>query len=223
MSATDSALSRLRAYIRNGPYPPQSRLPAERELSSSLNISRSTLRNALAMLEADGEIWRHVGQGTFVGKRREHEGELLSLPADLSNPSDVMEVRLMIEPGSCALAAHRATTSDFEFMQHCLRKSEAAKDTDTFEMWDSSLHRTITESSRNALLLAVFNAVDSVRKQKIWGQLKEATLNPERKRSYMRQHSLLVSAICGRNANEAEQLMRTHLIAVRDDMLNRNG
>src|SRR5512145_473355 len=62
-------LARLRAYLDGGGLPVDSRLPPERELSRSLGVSRAGLRQALAVLEAEGQIWRHVGKGTFVGTR----------------------------------------------------------------------------------------------------------------------------------------------------------
>ena len=59
----------LENYISNNNLASQSRLPAERQLCTELGISRTELRKALSSLEADGQIWRHVGRGTFVGTR----------------------------------------------------------------------------------------------------------------------------------------------------------
>jgi len=64
-----SALTQLRAYLAQRELPPEARLPPERELSEILGVSRGELRKALAILEGQGELWRHVGKGTFVGAR----------------------------------------------------------------------------------------------------------------------------------------------------------
>ena len=45
---------------------PGSRLPTERQLASDLGVTRSSIRHALAMLEAQGRISREVGRGTFL-------------------------------------------------------------------------------------------------------------------------------------------------------------
>lgn len=222
MRSKESVINDLRDMICNGPYPPQSRLPSERELAECLEVSRSTLRTAIATLEAEGELWRHVGRGTFVGKRPSETKEVFTLPADMTNPSEVMEVRLILEPDMADLAAHRATTADIAFMRQCLSKGNAAKDTATYEMWDGALHRAIAEASGNTLLLALFNAVNAVRDHAIWGQLKEATLNDKRRRRYSTQHENIVSVIEQRDAGECKRLMREHLEAVRDDMLGRH-
>jgi GntR family transcriptional regulator len=58
--------SRAEARIRSGEWAPGTRLPPERELCRVLDISRATLRQALAELEQRGLITRHQGRGTFV-------------------------------------------------------------------------------------------------------------------------------------------------------------
>ena len=63
------ALIQLRAYLTQQNLPASTRLPAERELCEILGVSRGELRKALAILEGHGELWRHVGKGTFIGAR----------------------------------------------------------------------------------------------------------------------------------------------------------
>ena len=58
----------LRKLIMDGNLPPESQLPNEPDLSTYLNISRSTVRSALAILEQGGFIQRRWGVGTFVAK-----------------------------------------------------------------------------------------------------------------------------------------------------------
>ena len=62
----------IEARIRDGAWAPGTRLPPERELGRSLEVSRSTLRLALAELEERGIITRHQGRGTFVARPRLH-------------------------------------------------------------------------------------------------------------------------------------------------------
>ncbi|MFN7087262.1 MAG: FadR/GntR family transcriptional regulator [Burkholderiales bacterium] len=196
----------------------QSRLPTERELASQLGISRSALRRALSVLEADGKIWRHVGRGTFAGPRPATQRPALTLMARQTSPAEVMQARLVIEPEMAALAARHATAAQIEHMAACVRKSRATTDVAAYELWDSNLHRAIAEAAGNALLLALFDAVNAIREENIWGNLKHATLTRQRQHLYARQHQAIVKAIGARDARQARHCMHAHLETVRRDL-----
>ena len=66
---TDTDLARLRTFLDETAQRGEERLPSEPRLSEVLGVSRGRLRTLLKKLEDDGEIWRHVGKGTFVGPR----------------------------------------------------------------------------------------------------------------------------------------------------------
>jgi DNA-binding FadR family transcriptional regulator len=217
MTRTDPVLARLRDLVAKRDAAGEQRLPPERELAMLLKTSRGTLRRALDLLEAEGVLWRHVGQGTFIGSRR-------PLPQHaaitrFTNPDEVMEARLMLEPQLAAMAAIRGTGEDVARMDNCVRKSEAAVTTATFELWDGRLHRAIAEAARNRMLLALFDHLNAVRDEDLWGQLKKATVTRTRKAGYRNQHRALVDAIRKRDAVAAEKIMRAHLDAVRRDLL----
>ena len=55
--------------LRDGVYPPGSRIPSESELAADLQVSRTTVRNALAKFAADGLLIRKQGDGTYVSAR----------------------------------------------------------------------------------------------------------------------------------------------------------
>src|ERR1700740_358351 len=76
------------------------RLPTERQLAADLGVTRSAIRYALGILEADGHISREVGRGTYL---RSHG--LLASDAGAGSgraqafaPADVMVVRRLLEP-----------------------------------------------------------------------------------------------------------------------------
>ena len=62
----DAALTQLRALLANMDVTVDTQLPPERRLVEMLGLNRPALRKALAVLESEGQIWRHVGKGTFV-------------------------------------------------------------------------------------------------------------------------------------------------------------
>lgn len=218
MTRAERAVERLRELLRSGEHPINGRLPPERELASELGLSRSALREGLALLEAEGLVWRHVGRGTFVGRRPLFEGGGLSLVSDVTSPTEVLEARLELEPSMARLAALRATTAHLNQMEHCLEKSRSVPDLGAWELWDSRLHRTIAEAAHNALLLAVFDAVNAVRTQTVWGRLEQLALSKEGQQTYWSHHRAVVTAIAERDATTAERLMYEHIACVRDAM-----
>lgn len=218
MTRAERAVRRLRELLRSGEHPVNGRLPPERELAGRLGLSRSALREGLALLEAEGLVWRHVGRGTFVGRRPLFEGGELALVSDLTSPREVLEVRLELEPSIARLAALRATATHLSQMEHCLAKSRSAADLGAWERWDGRLHRAIAEAAHNALLLAVFDAVNAVRTQTIWGRLQQLALSKEGQQTYWGHHRAVVTAIAERDASTAARLMYAHIACVRDAM-----
>jgi DNA-binding FadR family transcriptional regulator len=219
MSRRERALAKLSALLETPDYSVNSRLPAERDLSLQLGESRSALREALEVLEARGKIWRHVGQGTFVGSRPAPEPAALDLITAFTSPSEVLETRLLVEPLLARLAASRATEAEVEAMQRLLEKSEAARDAKTWELWDGRLHRAVAEAAHNGLLLSIFDAVNAMRRQAKWGALRQAALTPARHAAYCAHHRAYVAAIAARDPVKAETVMRKHIEAVRDGLL----
>ncbi|MFL1874148.1 FadR/GntR family transcriptional regulator [Hansschlegelia beijingensis] len=187
------------------------RLPPERELCAAIKVSRGTLRKALDSLEAKGLIWRHVGRGTFAGKVLAARTNLIEI-ADTTSPWELMELRLMIEPQIARLAAMRASQTEITHMRHCLEKSEAAHDPDTYEIWDSTLHRAIAEAAHNRLVLSVFETVNELRKLTAWGRLREQIVSPPgRLEHWLLQHRAFVDAIASRDPGRAEVSARIHV------------
>ena len=209
----------LQKMIENGRIFPQSRLPPERDLAKELGISRSTLRKALSALESQNIIWRHRGRGTFVGARPDLAMETPIIGRDITNPAEVMEVRILLEHKIAAMAALHAKKRDIEEMSHCLRKSGNAMDTVNFELWDGSLHYSIAKATGNMLLVSIFKTINSLRQDKIWGRLKHASLNNERKKKYNQQHRDIIEAIKERDLKNSEKLMYTHLKTVQRHLL----
>ena len=223
LEQAEAALMRL---VESGRFGPGGRLPPERELCGQLGISRSTLRKALDLLEARGKIWRHVGRGTFVGSRANTAGARCSSPIarpkkpaaglmDIglaTNPMELMELRLMLEPQVARIAAVRASPDEIAYMLHCVRKCELAADSGTYELWDGTLHNAVAEATHNSLLVSVLHSANELRKLTAWGRLRDAIVSPrDRLLHWSRQHRAFVEAIAERNPERAERLARVHV------------
>lgn len=223
MLKSTAALQRLRVMIDGRDFGPEGRLPPERELSANLGVGRRTLRQALEVLEAEGRIWRRQGQGTFCDGPPARRGNFGDLVGSRTNPEEIMEVRLRIEPALAKLAALRATDDEIRQLKTLTTRTAAAANADGYEVWDSTLHRKIAEVAGNTLFLAVFDAVNAVRQETSWSALRESARSEEHQALYADQHRRIVTAIADRDGNAAERNMREHLEAVSENLLRAAG
>ncbi len=206
-----AALVQLHAYLAQMDHSGETRLPAERELCESLGVSRGDLRKALAVLEKDGRIWRHVGKGTFVGRGPIEETIGISEIAGRTNPADVMRARLIIEPEIAREAALNATLSDIAAMRQSLVQTREAATWRQYESIDNLLHRQIAQGSRNNVLLGLFDVLNAVRRTVVWGRLRLDGDRPPADHHSFTGHERIVEAIAERDLSGAAAAMRLHL------------
>jgi DNA-binding FadR family transcriptional regulator len=212
-------VARLRAYIEGSQLTVDSRLPPERELSRALGVSRAGLRQALSVLESEGQIWRHVGRGTFIGTRPIATVSDIEAMVRRTNPAEVMRTRLLIEPEVARLAALNATPAQIAEMRNCMARSRAAATWRQYESWDNRLHRTIAEATQNALLVALLDTLGAVRRAVAWGRLRVNKVKPEPNHHSFTQHEEIVAAIAERDRDRAAAAMRRHLETVERKLL----
>jgi DNA-binding FadR family transcriptional regulator len=203
-----AALVQLRAYLAQRDLPPDSRLPPERELCEILGVSRGDVRKALAVLETEGQVWRHVGKGTFIGS-----GPIDDIAAR-TNPADLMRTRLILEPELAREAALHANLDDVAAMRDCMARTRAAETWRQYENFDNLLHRQIAQATRNTVLLGLFDALNSIRRAVVWGRLRPEPERPPADHHSFAEHERLVDAIEDRDLAGAATAMRVHLQSV---------
>ncbi len=206
-------------------YAPAGRLPTERTLATEFGVTRTAVRHALAVLEAEGRISREVGRGTFLrpAPRGHATHRLGSDRASEVSPAEVMAARRLIEPQVLPLVVAWATPRDFDEMRRCVAGGATAGSYDEFEVWDFALHHAIVAASRNQLLLAMYGVVETARRGEIWGNLKRRNDSRERRVAYQAEHEELVAALCARELDHAIQVMEAHLARVQANLLESPG
>jgi DNA-binding FadR family transcriptional regulator len=235
MEKADHALTKLRQMIASQSVGSDGRIPPERSLASALGVGRRSLRQALDILEQEGRILRHQGRGTFVNRAPNshqspshtasgagHQGargvsaQIAANPAyahilDHTNPLEVIEVRLAIEPVMARLAAFRASQAEINRLQDLAEATRAATDQASYQAADTRFHRTIAEVARNALFLAVFDTLTASQRDMSWRRLGENASCFKRQSVYAGFHREISAAIASRQGNRAQELMYEHL------------
>jgi DNA-binding FadR family transcriptional regulator len=207
----------LEKDLRSGRWQEGDRLPTERELCTQFRMARNTVRRALAALEAEKLITRHVGRGTFKsyssGPARTDPFQIDSIEA--FSPADVIECRLFFEPGLVPLVVARATKADLDRMTECLNEAEASTSLQDFERWDAALHDAIAVATHNHAAISMSRSLARVRQQAQWGMLKARSMTAERKAKLHAEHVGIVAAFRNRDQPLAHRLLRNHLLHVR--------
>ena len=207
-STFEETVERLGSAIRLGLLEPGAKLPPERELAHRLNISRSTLRQALTALVQSGHLVAQRGRtgGTFVATelpRVEHGGEPLDQGAWA-----ILDYRVAIEAGATTLAAERGSEEQFDRLEGLVEKMAATlEDFDEYRLADIRFHIGIAEAAQSPRLVASMTEVQ--------GQMSELIAlipHPEKVLTHSNaQHRRLVSLLRRRATGTAVELLREHL------------
>ena len=209
-----AALVQLQAYLAQPHLTESSRLPTERELVGMLGVSRGDLRKALAVLEEQGQIWRRVGKGTFVGSGPVRETIAIADISTRTTPSEVMRTRLILEPQIAREAALHATRDDVTAMRQSIALSREAETWRQYENFDNLLHRQIAEASNNIVIISLFDSLNAIRRTVVWGRLREDEVRATKDHHSFAEHEQIVDAIAQRDLDGAAARMRAHLQSV---------
>ncbi|MFK8253424.1 FadR/GntR family transcriptional regulator [Ancylobacter terrae] len=209
----------LASAIGSGRYDVGAKLPTERALAEQLRVPRSAVRDALSVMEAQGRVVRIIGSGTYVAKPAETPVEVPSARLHDASPTEIMAARLIVEPRLAQLVVMNAKAADFERMEECNRRGEAADDFVEFETWDAALHQAIAEATHNPLIVAIYATITGARELAEWGELKRLSITAERRDAYRQEHREIVAALRARDGRTAEAALTGHLARVRRNLL----
>ena len=196
---------------------PGDALPSERELAERYGVGRSSVREALRMLESRGLI-ESRGSGTFViAQWRNPFQQPLSLvvAGEDVDRTQLFEVRRMLEAEAAALAAKRRSLGDLDLMHEATDEMEAAVDSaDVYIAADIRYHLVIAEATGNRLLLHLMQAIRE-RLTEMFGTVFKFPGGPERS---IAQHRLITQAIAAEDAERARQAMTEHILRVEQEL-----
>lgn len=189
----------------------QRKLGSERAMAEALNVKRHQLRRALQALRANGELAApEAKRKPLVG----HNGENL---VRATNPMEVIEMRIAIEPFLARLAALRA--SPFE-MAAIDEAATTAVGVDSGAA-DLKFHRLIATSSGNKLAASLYDLLRRVARDARLRLNGSQPACPERVRQRDTEHLAIARAIVARDPDAAERAMRLHLAAVQRIIMER--
>lgn len=210
---------------KNGPTPTDLRalltemsasgaeLPPERELVQNLGVPRSRLRRVLAELREEGHL-PHAQVGRRTKRKSSSHTESL---ARLANTTDVIELRLMLEPQFARLAAVRASALE---IARIIRAATSGPD-DDYGTPDLAFHMEIASASRNALGRELYHILRQVGADARVHMPARAPICSKRRQERDAEHMRIARAIADRAPERAEECMRAHLASVQALIMGR--
>ena len=222
--ATHTVLSSLRERILTGQIAPGARLRAE-ALATEMNVSRTPIRSALAVLSAEGIVQYSVNRGYTV--RSVTIGDILAS----------IEVRAALEGTAARLSVdHGWSASEFELLQDCATKGRVIVDRGAWSVeieaeWyelNWIFHRAINIAARNPVLrsamrMTILSPVmgDVIHTSPVVAahvpqRLRQIpTATPQHIRLSQSDHESIVEAIRSEDGAAAERLMAAHVLATK--------
>ncbi|MCZ6671514.1 MAG: FadR/GntR family transcriptional regulator [Verrucomicrobia bacterium] len=199
--------------IKSGELHPGDPLPSERTLQKQLGVSRFSLREGLARLNAIGAIDTQHGKTTRVSQQVSLDSlknVFLPLQAKLDPQvrSDLFEARVVLEGELACLAAERRTAEDLKNLRENLKQAEdSIDDGEIFGSLDLEFHKLIAEAAGNRFL----NQMHAVLRDQLGPVMKRHTQAAEQRLVILQNHEDLFQAIEERKLEEAKQMSRDHL------------
>lgn len=217
--AFEQVYDQLRTAILNGSLVNGQRLPSEGALATDFGVSRSTVREALRLLLAEGMIRtaRGAGGGSFVtlptvdhvSEFLQRNIELLSLTDDVTLP-EFLEARQLIEVFAVRQAALRRTQADLDALRATLVPSDSKLSADAQYRHNKEFHAVLVDACGNALLRIAAQPIFSV----LHTHLGRSALTLDFPRKVCGEHRVILDHIERGNADAAEKEMVDHLTSL---------
>ena len=216
---THLLILRFQQLLSDGVLAPGTKLPSERELAANFGVARSSLRQALKVLEIMGVITQKVGDGSYLNN---DASSVLAVPMEFlfllddTSLQELTEMRLMMEPALAAKAAERANTQHIALLRQSIADLEQSKhDRVKLVAADILFHRAIFQASGNRLAGRLFHTIHRAMLNMIMVTSQLVDLEHT-----LHFHQPILNAIEQRNPELAARLMTDHLNDAQDLLLH---
>ncbi len=208
---THLLILRFQQMLSEGVISPGTKLPPERELAAHFQVARSSLRQALKVLEIMGVITQKVGDGSYLNR---DASTVLAVPMEFlfllddTSVQELTELRFMIEPALAAKAAERANSDDIALLRQSIADLESSElDRVKLVAADLLFHRAIFQASGNRLTGRLFHTIHRAMLNMI--MVTSQLVDLEHTVAF---HRPILAAIEARDPVRAAELMTAHLL-----------
>ncbi|MGY3437511.1 MULTISPECIES: FadR/GntR family transcriptional regulator [unclassified Marinovum] len=207
----------IEQLILRGILRPGERLPSERELADRLGVSRPSLREAVAELQAKGLLASKAGAGIFVADvlGSAFAPALVQLFAAHDEAVfDYLSFRRDMEGLAAERAARLGSDTDLRVIQAVFDKMEAAhakRDPSDEAALDAEFHLSIIEASHNVIMLHMMRSMYQLLREGVFYNRKVMFKQRLTRESLLEQHRAINTALQERDGARARAAVETHL------------
>ena len=202
------------------------RLPTERAMLEEYEVGRSTLREALRLLESRGILSIRTGRdgGPVVRRPRPSDlGEAMTLILQFEGVafSEVFAARQALEPVLAAMAAENADQAILDSMRECVdRMAEYIGESAVFHAENLRFHELVADAAGSPVLKLLSNAVEWVADGIAFGAV-DAGFSQEQRQIALSWHERIYKAVSTGDPAAAESMMEAHLEDSREAWMSR--
>lgn len=213
----------IKSQIRNGELAAGGRLPAERELSGILGISRNSVREAIRTLDIMGVISSQQGAGNYLtGNFKNNLAESMSMMFLLNqiNYQQISQLRRGLETEALMLAIDNISQHELKQLEHILSQLENETEVNNVIL-DKKLHYNIALASGNTLIIDILQALSDVIDQFIIDLRREILSTEESGNLLMEAHNEIIKSLVTRDKKLAYEAINKHFSII-DEKIREN-
>ncbi len=221
-------LLQLRQLLQEGHLKPGEKLIPERELAEQLQVSRTSLREALRALEIQGLIETRPRGGTFI-RHTDAQTLLAALNQLLDGNSltsilEMLQVRQILESECAAIAAQRRTMHDLIQMEKSLQDMMRYETEEDLGLEaDLQFHFYVVRSTGNSTLTGIMHMLSNNMKETIRATRHTRFSQPGRFMETFQEHENIFLAIRDREPDRARRATADHITKIQEEMLKERG
>ena len=209
-----SVVRQIELLILRGILRPGERLPAERELSERLGVSRPSLRDAVATLQQQGLLTSRAGSGIYVAEvlGSAFSPALIRLFATHDEAVfDYLSFRRDIEALAAERAARLGSDADLKVIQTIFDKMAEARTPQAEAMLDAQFHTAIIEASHNVVMLHMMRSMFELLQTGVFYNRQMMFKQRTTRTALLDQHRAINTAIQARDPPAARVAIEAHL------------
>lgn len=218
----EAVIRQIEQLILRGILRPGERLPAERELSERMGVSRPSLREAVGELHARGLLESRAGSGVYVARELEAQfspalTRLFATHDEAVN--DYIEFRRDMEGLAADRAARFGSDTDLKVVETVFRKMEAAhskRDPSKEAELDAEFHMSIVEACHNVVMVHMMRSMFDLLQQGIFFNRQVMFRQRMTRDMLLNQHRAINEAVQARDPAAARTAIGAHLDFVQE-------